>query len=303
MELRQIQYFIQLYKDLNITKASKNLYISQQGLSKSVNRLEEELEFPLFERHTFGVVPTKEADMLYTHFNKISSSYHELLLAIDNIHQNRVLRITAFHGFALSCEKNLFSEYRELHPDAQIHYEEKANKDIVSYLLCQKSDIAFMLAPIPKELISLHIVRREPIYMVMDSHHPLASKNTVHIDDIYDQQLLLLDIMEDYNHIILKKADISNTTYHIYDMVSMNEFFHILHASSMIGFSSRLIFQYYDFPEIKFIPFSTEEYPDLVMETHLTAPAGMTPDFETQQYIDYATDRLKDSPWGEMTGR
>ena len=49
MELRQIQYFIQLYKDLNITRASRNLYISQQGLSKSINRLEEELGFSLFQ--------------------------------------------------------------------------------------------------------------------------------------------------------------------------------------------------------------------------------------------------------------
>ena len=61
MELRQIQYFIQLYKDKNITKASKNLFISQQGLSKSINKLEDELGFFLFERSSSGVIPTEKA--------------------------------------------------------------------------------------------------------------------------------------------------------------------------------------------------------------------------------------------------
>ena len=61
MELRQIQYFVQLYKDCNMTKSSQALYISQQGLSKSVSKLEAELGFPLFRRTSSGVTPTESA--------------------------------------------------------------------------------------------------------------------------------------------------------------------------------------------------------------------------------------------------
>ena len=124
MELRQIQYFIQLYQDLNITRASKHLYISQQGLSKSVSRLEEELGFPLFERRTSGVIPTREADILFRHCSKIANAYHELQLAIDNLRQNRVLKIAAYHGFALSNSKDLLSGYRSLYPQSEIRYQE-----------------------------------------------------------------------------------------------------------------------------------------------------------------------------------
>lgn len=54
MELRQIQYFLQLYWDCNMTKSSKALFISQQGLSKSISKLEEELGFLLFQRSSIG---------------------------------------------------------------------------------------------------------------------------------------------------------------------------------------------------------------------------------------------------------
>ena len=64
MELRQIQYFVQLYKDCNITKASQALFIFQQGLSKSINKLEEELGFTLFQRSVSGVKPTDPAHRL-----------------------------------------------------------------------------------------------------------------------------------------------------------------------------------------------------------------------------------------------
>ena len=102
MELRQIQYFIQLFKDRNITKASKHLFISQQGLSKSINRLEDELGFPLFKRSASGVTPTREANRLYDYFYKISDSCHELEKEIETmalpLHRARIF----FRNIAVS---------------------------------------------------------------------------------------------------------------------------------------------------------------------------------------------------------
>ena len=65
MELRQIEFFLQLYKDRNVTVASQNLYISQQGMSKSIANLEKEIGFPLFKRSVSGVGPTTEARELH----------------------------------------------------------------------------------------------------------------------------------------------------------------------------------------------------------------------------------------------
>ena len=75
MELRQIEFFLQLYKDRNITVASQNLYISQQGMSKSIANLEKEVGFPLFKRSVSGVKPTAEAGELYSYFRTVMKSY------------------------------------------------------------------------------------------------------------------------------------------------------------------------------------------------------------------------------------
>ena len=51
----------------NISKAAKELYISQPAISKSIQKLEESLNCKLFSRSSRGVVLTTEGNLLYGH--------------------------------------------------------------------------------------------------------------------------------------------------------------------------------------------------------------------------------------------
>ena len=49
----------------NISKAAKELYISQPAISKSIQKLEENLGCKLFSRSSRGVVLTDEGQLLF----------------------------------------------------------------------------------------------------------------------------------------------------------------------------------------------------------------------------------------------
>lgn len=51
----------------NISKAAKELYISQPAISKSIQKLEESLDCKLFSRSSRGVLMTEEGRLLYNH--------------------------------------------------------------------------------------------------------------------------------------------------------------------------------------------------------------------------------------------
>ena len=51
----------------NISKAAKELYISQPAISKSIQKLEENLNGKLFSRSSRGVILTDEGTLLYDH--------------------------------------------------------------------------------------------------------------------------------------------------------------------------------------------------------------------------------------------
>lgn len=290
MELRQIQYFIQLYKDRNITKASQNLFISQQGLSKSIAKLEEELGFSLFERSASGAAPTRTADRLYPYFEQVLISYQGLSTEIDHLSNKRILKIAAPDGFSLACDKDEFAEYSKLHPDVEIIYREYPNRELPQLLSDHKADIAFVLAPLPDSLQSYALIATEPLYAVMDSRHPLAGKTSICVSDLKEQSLLLLDSYQKLNKSITDQLDVLGFSYAIH-YSSLHEFLQAIYSTPLIGFSSKTLFQHFNFPEISFLPLTTADGSDIIIESHLAGLKGIKPNREMQRYIDYETEQ------------
>lgn len=58
MDLREQEYVVALAKHQSITRAAEELYISQPTLSIFLNRLEERMGVPLFDRVGKRLVPT-----------------------------------------------------------------------------------------------------------------------------------------------------------------------------------------------------------------------------------------------------
>ncbi len=69
----------------NISKAAKELYISQPAISKSIQKLEESVGCKLFSRSSRGVVLTEEGKLLYEH---VSSAFETLNLGEEKLRRS-----------------------------------------------------------------------------------------------------------------------------------------------------------------------------------------------------------------------
>lgn len=74
----------------NISRAAKELYISQPAISKSIQKLEENLAVKLFERSSRGVTLTPEGELLYTH---VKSAFETLSLGEDRLRRSIALGV------------------------------------------------------------------------------------------------------------------------------------------------------------------------------------------------------------------
>lgn len=74
----------------NISKAAKELYISQPAISKSIQKLEENIGVKLFERSSRGVLLTPEGELLYTH---VKSAFETLTLGEDKLRRSIALGV------------------------------------------------------------------------------------------------------------------------------------------------------------------------------------------------------------------
>ena len=67
MDIHQLRVFTSVYKNRSFSRASEKLYLTQPTISDHIRTLEEELDCKLFDRLGRTIIPTKEAEVLYSH--------------------------------------------------------------------------------------------------------------------------------------------------------------------------------------------------------------------------------------------
>ena len=82
MTHRQLEYFLKTAETLNITKAAKELYISQPSLSEQIQRLEQELGVELFYRKDRSLKLTTAGKVLIGETYEYFAKEKELIDAV-----------------------------------------------------------------------------------------------------------------------------------------------------------------------------------------------------------------------------
>lgn len=88
--LSSYRIFYTVAKAGNISKAAKELYISQPAISKSIQKLEESVGCKLFARSSRGVVLTEEGQLLFDH---VSEAFETLTLGEEKLKRSLELGV------------------------------------------------------------------------------------------------------------------------------------------------------------------------------------------------------------------
>ena len=90
MKLTQLEYFCVAARYHNITKAAKELFVTQPSISNAIRALEEEFGVNLFFRNNNKLTLTPEGELFYksaeellAHADSVESEFHELRNTAD----------------------------------------------------------------------------------------------------------------------------------------------------------------------------------------------------------------------------
>ena len=130
MEIRQLKYFVEICRCKSFSQAAELCYISSQGMSMSIMRLEKELGCKLFNRSARGVVLTPQAEFLLPKAKKILSIMDECDSYFCSQPTSDVVIPVAFsHGTIEEFAGDVISEFSANYPDCKIMVRECADME------------------------------------------------------------------------------------------------------------------------------------------------------------------------------
>ena len=120
MTFTQIQYFLEICRTMNFTKAAQNLYVAQPSLSRQIQLLETELGVRLLLRSNRTVILTDAGLVFQKEFSEISDRIESAILKVKDAGTvKKEIHIGVFGGLSakgifdlVEKMKHFFEDYR-----------------------------------------------------------------------------------------------------------------------------------------------------------------------------------------------
>lgn len=199
MDFNQLTYFKTVAKYENITKAAKELHITQPNLSTSIAKLEDELGVRLFDRIKGRIILNVKGRRFLEYveraFNELSNGV--MVACEDESEPHAVVRVSSAVGrimndVAIEC----FQRWPKLKMSTL--YEE--NNVCVQKLLSGETDIALLtISPEKMDRFEAINVLNEDINFLVMKEHPFAGRGTVSLAELAQVDLICDNTMFDNN--------------------------------------------------------------------------------------------------------
>ncbi|PYE47859.1 LysR family transcriptional regulator [Paenibacillus barcinonensis] len=189
MELLQLQYFLKVARLEHMTEAARTLHVTQSSLSKTIQRLEEDVGVPLFDRtgrklrlNEFGskFLPRVERALF-----ELEQGKQELRDLFNLEHEVLELVVTT-----ASTLPHILRELRSKHPHIQFHVQMLTTEEAAVLLNRGEVDFCLSSPPIHRDDIDYEIVHVAPILVAVPQGHRLAGRSSVSLIEIQEEEFV-----------------------------------------------------------------------------------------------------------------
>lgn len=171
--MSQYKIFYEVAKAGNISKAAKELYISQPAISKAISKLENSLGLPLFTRSSRGVQLTSEGEILFGHardaFEALDRGEQELrrIQEFDIGHLRLGVSNTLCKYILLPYLKTFIDQY----PHMKVTIESQSTAHTLTRLEQQNIDLGLVAEPaLRKDLAFIPVMDIQDIFVATDHY-------------------------------------------------------------------------------------------------------------------------------------
>lgn len=176
MELRQLNYVIQIALEKNFSRAAEKLHIAQPSLSQQLSKLEQELGVLLFRRTTNSVELTQAGQVFVDKAQAILDAVEQLKQEMDDMAQMRrgrlvvgTLPITGSHILPF-----VLPVFGAQYPQIEVVLVEDTTAKLEQLTASGGTDLSLLSLPLIDNSLSWEPFMEEEICLAVPPQHPLT---------------------------------------------------------------------------------------------------------------------------------
>lgn len=202
MEIRELNYFIAIAREGNITKAAESLYITQPTLSRQLGILENELGVQLFERGHRKMILTDKGKLLYQYALEIMELHQK---AEREMKETDYIAGEIMIGCAVASSIDVFAQvlrdFNQLYPDVKINLVTGTRDQIIEKMEMGTIDLGLIIGYVGNERYkSLKLSAMDRFGLLMKKDSPLADQPFITPNNLKE---ISLTIPQSTNHFSL----------------------------------------------------------------------------------------------------
>ena len=204
MELRRLEYFLNLSRTGNYSETAERMYTTQGNVSKQIAALERELGVLLVDRAKRKIRLTEAGEVLLPYAEQLIQTEAKMRDVLHRLQSEKeaILRIGALPSFAQYGVAELLAVFQSEHPAIQIDINECEKTSLLQRLQEESYEVIYTrLLDETWQKSSQYekiVVGRDHFAAVLPLQHPLCRKKTkagskIDLKELKNEKFILLD--------------------------------------------------------------------------------------------------------------
>jgi LysR family transcriptional regulator, hydrogen peroxide-inducible genes activator len=195
LKLKDLRYLVAVADTRHFGRAAERSFVSQPTLSAQLKKLEEYLGVQLIERAPKRVQLTAAGEEIVERARLILGASDEIVeLARGHLDPlSGRLRVALLPTIGPYLLPHVATRLRKQLPRLELMLYEYQTDPMLEKLHSGEIDVGILALPVPMDGLDSYELYKEAFTVAMPSAHKLAQRNTIKVDDLSHETLLLLE--------------------------------------------------------------------------------------------------------------
>ena len=204
MDLFELEAFVTVVREGSFSKAAKALYRTQPAVSQIIQRLEEEVGHPLFDRSSRRGVLTDAGRVLLSHAERLLNMKAQALAAVNDVrHLRSGHLVIATNELTCLYLLPLLDDFRRRHPSVRLSIRRGLASRIPADVRDYGADLGVVTYQPDADLSSV-VVYRDQLAFVVPKGHRFARRREVTIRDLGGESFVAHHVASPYRAKVLE---------------------------------------------------------------------------------------------------